>query len=343
MNNKSKYYFFLFLWGLLPFVALLSWWIPPDVFVLFQWLGLLMPFITLINTSIIVTMIIKKWFSYTLFVLYFVGLAYYVPLVLQWSPLHTKMSDKNLKVASYNVRKMQGHYGFSTLDKIAEFITQENVDVLFLQEVPADYSIETLSEHFVEMQSILRSEDEMESSSRLVILSKYPLKSYTTFSQIDRPHFALFGTLNYNGKDIRVVNCHLQTTNWNQSHDLFPSDMFGLVSLISDNYVRRESQVKAIHATLAKDTLPTLLAGDFNDPPVSYTYNKLRGDFKDAFLQGGNGYGATYRYLGGIFRIDYIFLDKDYFKVVNYKTVDVPYSDHLPVIVDLIVKNKNEL
>ena len=51
------------------------------------------------------------------------------------------------------------------------------------------------------------------------------------------------------------------------------------------------------------------MTGDLNDVPNSYTYFKVRGVFKDAFLEKGYGIGRTFRSLSPTLRIDYIFTD----------------------------------
>ena len=82
---------------------------------------------------------------------------------------------------------------------------------------------------------------------------------------------------------------------------------------------------------------PSVLCGDFNDVPNSYTYFQIRGNRQDAFLKRGGGIGRTYASISPTLRIDYIFADPR-FSVVQCKKVEVSYSDHYPVIADLVLK-----
>ena len=52
-----------------------------------------------------------------------------------------------------------------------------------------------------------------------------------------------------------------------------------------------------------------IVAGDFNDTPVSYTYRKIRKGLNDSFVTSGYGAGFTYRGNYPPNRIDYILYD----------------------------------
>jgi endonuclease/exonuclease/phosphatase family metal-dependent hydrolase len=39
-------------------------------------------------------------------------------------------------------------------------------------------------------------------------------------------------------------------------------------------------------------------------------------------------------------RIDYILYDSEYFELVEYNVINLPYSDHFPVLVTLRIKTK---
>ena len=52
---------------------------------------------------------------------------------------------------------------------------------------------------------------------------------------------------------------------------------------------------------------------------------------KDAFKQQGNGFGRTYNFKFFPVRIDFLLIDKSY-SVDSFKTYDVEYSDHFPIM-----------
>jgi endonuclease/exonuclease/phosphatase family metal-dependent hydrolase len=80
--------------------------------------------------------------------------------------------------------------------------------------------------------------------------------------------------------------------------------------------------------------VPEIICGDYNDVPNSYTYFRIRGDRRDAFVEKEGGLGRTFSNIAPTLRIDYIMADKQ-FEVLQYKRKLLPYSDHYPVIADL--------
>src|SRR5690606_24900784 len=82
-------------------------------------------------------------------------------------------------------------------------------------------------------------------------------------------------------------------------------------------YRFRRQQVDLVRETLESSPYPTLLCGDSNDIPNSYTYFRLRGPRQDAFREAGAGIGRTFAHLSPTLRIDYIFCDER-FRVRQY-------------------------
>ena len=84
---------------------------------------------------------------------------------------------------------------------------------------------------------------------------------------------------------------------------------------------------------MAESPVPAIVAGDFNDAPVSYTYRKLLGGRQDAFVAAGRCIGATYRYIPFL-RIDYVFCPPDA-AVSSCRVERVKLSDHYPIMTDI--------
>jgi len=336
--------FMVFGFMLLPLLAICSLFVPPSSLVLFQWLGITMPFILAWNTVVVFIYLLTKRRNYSILFIYIIGIGYYIPAMFQWSPMRHKEVVADLKIASYNVRDMRSDYGFSTVDAIVDLVDEHDVDILFMQEVPTDYSAEDLLGFFGDMQYVVMSSDDKRPGDRLAILSKYPLTAKETLLLDPRYPYALFATVDMDGLPLMLVNNHLQSTNWNQIDKHQPMSLFleGSVRTISDNYVKRGFQTQQVRRLIDATDMPVIVAGDFNDPPVSYAYHTIGSGLTDSFRAAGNGYGYTYRFLQKLFRIDYIFYDSDYFEAYNFRTVKVDYSDHLPVFVDLVVRHKND-
>ena len=105
-------------------------------------------------------------------------------------------------------------------------------------------------------------------------------------------------------------------------------------------FVRRAGQVREIRQIIADSPYHVILCGDFNDTPASFTYKVLGFELNDAFVESGKGIGRTYIGKLPSFRIDYIF-HSEAFESYNFETIDFTYSDHLPIVCDLVLTNSS--
>jgi len=100
---------------------------------------------------------------------------------------------------------------------------------------------------------------------------------------------------------------------------------------LKKGFIRRALQAQVVKDNIDRSPFPVIVAGDFNDTPVSYAYRKIRKGLNDSFVNSGYGAGFTYRGNYPPNRIDYILYDKalnnSYFEILRIK-----YSDHYPII-----------
>lgn len=92
---------------------------------------------------------------------------------------------------------------------------------------------------------------------------------------------------------------------------------------------------------MASSPFPTFVMGDLNDVPGSYTYSVVRGERKDAFLEKGNGLGATFTSSSSFIlqllptlRIDYIFHPQQY-EALQFTQGGKRLSDHSFLVSDI--------
>ncbi|MBS1935054.1 MAG: endonuclease/exonuclease/phosphatase family protein, partial [Bacteroidetes bacterium] len=156
--------------------------------------------------------------------------------------------------------------------------------------------------------------------------------------------------INVNGDTIRVFTTHLQSVLF-RSKDFRDLETIknvddsvlqaskSIVKKLRHAYSLRSGQADLVRGQLDKSPYPSIICGDFNDVPNSYTYFHIRGNKQDAFIKKGLGIGRTYVNLSPTLRIDYILADPE-FSVLQCKRFNLPYSDHHPVVADLQLPSK---
>ena len=121
--------------------------------------------------------------------------------------------------------------------------------------------------------------------------------------------------------------------------DLNYSGLFGVARKIA-----RASEPRAKQADIIADFINKnkdrniIVCGDFNDTPVSYTYQTIAnaGNLDDAFVKAGNGLGRTFNRHAMVVRIDHILYGEDFWEPHAAHILDRPdRSDHNAVTVHL--------
>ena len=152
----------------------------------------------------------------------------------------------------------------------------------------------------------------------------------------------MWADIDVNGRLFRVFNVHLETTGINSAlHQAAKQEAKGqlvernaLLRAIYGRYTRgmaiRAQQADIVAEEVEKSPHPVILCGDFNDVPYSYVYHRMKGDLVDGFKESGKGFMYTMRDGKKKVRIDYIF-HNDELEGYSYRTLNVTYSDHLPV------------
>ncbi|WP_291916232.1 endonuclease/exonuclease/phosphatase family protein [Chitinophaga sp.] len=111
----------------------------------------------------------------------------------------------------------------------------------------------------------------------------------------------------------------------------------GLIHKMRATFRKRASQAEQLAALIAKSPYPTIVCGDFNDTPVSYTYRTVSRNLQDVFLETGRGWGRTLSFLSPSLRIDYI-LAQRLFRIHGGQVLPTHPSEHFPVMACLSLK-----
>ena len=327
--------------GLLLAAAVLSWHassVSPGEGGFWATLALLMPAVLLANLVALVWWVVRrKWLVALMPLVALVLNLGYISAMVQLPDFGAPAGRHDIRIATLNVNGFRRLGSIpATAGTIAGMMNREKVDVLCLQEFmenkefPAD-SIGALFSRW--MPYFVH-----EGSAALV--SRYPVLDYEYVRFPDTSNDYLRADLLVDGDTLRIFSVHLQTSGIAQLRRRFRKDYHRdapvdkLLDELEYNSRIRAEQVGEIRAKMDASPYPVVLAGDFNDTPSSYTYRAMKGDMTDGFRACGSGYGGTFRYLGGLLRIDYIFYDGA-FECVRYYMPDEDVSDHKVVVAGL--------
>lgn len=116
------------------------------------------------------------------------------------------------------------------------------------------------------------------------------------------------------------------------------------IAELKSNTAARLQQAQGVAEAVAKETVPVLVAGDFNAPMPSLLCRKLQNiGLREAFQVAGRGYGYTsgheLRFGEPFVRVDHLFVSPQ-LEVLKCFVGDVRASDHLPVIADLALSGR---
>ena len=200
--------------------------------------------------------------------------------------------------------------------------------------------------------------DDYRQSKRLyevgpIIFSRFPIletgRHEYVHNSLKAVESLISADLKINDDTIRVYTTHLQSVLFRKKEyrdlekiknveDSLLLASRSIIKKLKEAYAFRGGQAELVRKELDACPHPLLICGDFNDVPNSYTYFHIKGALQDAFLQRGFGIGRTYTSLSPTLRIDYMLASNE-FRVLQCKKVELPYSDHYPVIADIVLPN----
>lgn len=341
---------------LVPLLNPKSWWFM-------SFLGLILPYLALT----LVLWVVFWWFvrpKYSLIPIISLLIGYKqlgVLFALNPPPSFEAKKEKDvLRIADWNIRSFLGISENKTKRKearteIADALNRLNADVICLQEFNHSYTksyidnfslFDTAYPYHYFAKDFTR--DNGSYASGCIIFSKYPIIDSGKTKYPGKFAESLIHADIVKGNDtIRIYNTHLLSFRFNNADyegmDRMKQDPEAiaasktLLRKMKHAFTRRGRQADMAREDISKCSYPSILTGDFNDVPNSYTYFRLKGTRKDAFLQKGLGIGRTYLSLAPTLRIDYILPDKQ-FDVLQFDMIDQDLSDHLLLVSDLKLK-----
>ena len=320
------------------FFAYLSPFIDPSSTIFFGVMGLGFPYLVFVNLICIAYWLIQRskntWISLICLVL---GLPFLSNMVAL--NLFSNNADHNnsITVATYNMQFAKPTL-FADIEtekrankKFENFLkTIDDIDVLCMQEfndktnTHLDNATTFKYKHTVKGKTV-------------ALFSKYPIVDSGILDFGSQVNICLWSDIKKGEQTFRVYTVHLQSNqdkaeppiilDMKSKEQINASGVMGLLKYYNKYTSMRAAQSKEIRMHQDKSPYPSVICGDFNDPPQSYTYRVISKGLQDSFCEKGLGLGATYGGKIPALRIDYILTDPK-LKVLSHDVIKSNFSDH---------------
>ena len=356
---------FLIVQLLLTFLFLYPLFIKPLSLIWINgFLGLLAPYIVIAQLLLFIFWLLAKP-SLSLIPLFTLAIGWETLFSLvAWHPgmnMAQKKKDNICRVISWNVKGFNGNQATSTLklrtQDIAYSIQKWNPDIICMQEYNTNDRPNDIANHATYFNknypyNYFSKDIQIADKSYFlgcIIFSKYPIIKAQRIAYTNQESLIYVDLLR--GDDtIRVFTTHLASYRFKQNdfialeataqaNSIDISGKKGVLRKMRTAFVERAVQAQIVKKYLDESPYPSIITGDFNDVPSSYTYKTIRGDWSDSFLEKGFGIGASYLGISPTLRIDYI-LSNAYWKTKGWESLDENLSDHHMIMADLqLIKN----
>lgn len=322
------------LFALLLLLSYLVPYISPNSFPSISIFSLVIPVLIILNFLFAIYWLIKlkKQFLLSAIVL-LIGFQY-VNSFYKLSEKKILLND-DVKIMSYNVRlfniyKWKKEGKEETLKLVKDFIKQKNPDIICFQEFLTAYDVNFDYKY----KYINNNPNKKISYFGQAIFSKYKIINSGSLNFNSVANNAIFVDIIKNNDTVRIYNVHLESQKIQLNKENFgEKNSDRLLKRIQTTFKKQADQAEKLIAHEATSSYKSIICGDFNNTAFSYVYRKLKGSKNDAFIKAGKGFGKSYDYIFPA-RIDFILTDKN-IDINNFKTFDIQYSDHFPIMARL--------
>jgi endonuclease/exonuclease/phosphatase family metal-dependent hydrolase len=238
--------------------------------------------------------------------------------------MHVQKAD-TVRVLTYNIHHAEGMDEILDLERIAALIRAVDPDLVALQEIDSVTARTGAVDQAAELGRLTGLAHLFGSfmpyqggAYGMALLSRWPIDGSRNLRlpDGDEPRTALGASVvsPRTGRSVRFIGIHFYRTEG-----------------------ERLAQATRLEAYLESDTIPTILAGDFNSTPGSAVMSLLQKTW--AVVEKGED-RLTFSSFEPVREIDFVlFRPQDRFEVLDQWLVDEPVaSDHRPVVVDFEIR-----
>jgi endonuclease/exonuclease/phosphatase family metal-dependent hydrolase len=232
-----------------------------------------------------------------------------------------------LRVMTYNI-----HYGSGGIVNLVDVIKAQSPDVICIQESRA---LGRWPDPVPQMKRLLPGWS-MARGGDVATFSRHPIVMQR-LHPMPQPvgRVVLETVILVNGEQVAVFNTHISTAgNIRQGNRARPGRWWTMPGYVQSTARTRALQLPVLLRAAEAATLPTIICGDFNNPPRGSFYRRLTRNFRSAFSAAGWGTGFTFRSDLPVLRIDHILTGLG-IHVTSCHVPRVSASDHRPVVAEL--------
>lgn len=267
--------------------------------------------------------------------------------------LNSQAPEDCIKILSWNTGNFGSHYQAAEgeektgKDLTTEYIRNSNADIICLQE--SGIWDAAITEFTNDMDSLGYHNDRYLGCylyTRFPILESDTLRYDTHTENGVRGNGSKWYKLLVGKDTILLVNNHLES---NRLREEVKNQY--VETLDKPDYVQIKKSGRTIGSQLMYSTslrghqadslvmlakrfknLPIIMCGDFNDTPISYTYQRVNRILKSAFRESGNGIGISFNERGFWVRIDHLFISRHWKSYNTQIDNSINASDHYPLV-----------
>ncbi len=322
---------------------------PAKVWVL-SIFGILFVPLMILNVILLVWAIIRKSKSFLIPLSILLPSFFFIGRYVQFNSDETvgPVAGDTLKMVSWNVGRFAMHNENiagrrECIDSVFRFIRKQDADIICLQEFHVS-DASRVKAYLAEKMKGYKAEYYLftESGGHCgnLTLSRIPVLGKGKIKFDESANLAIYTDYEIGDRSFRVYNCHFESYNVSFTgliRAVARQDSVVMAQTgtkVKRSITRRPKQVDKVFTDIENCPVEAFVCGDFNDNPMSYTYYRMTRDRNDAFVEAGNGFGATYSLLWPMLRIDYV-LYPESCRAILHEIPRVEYSDHYPVITEI--------
>ena len=307
-----------------------------EIFSFLSFLGLVVPYLVILNIFFLVYWLLKKKRQLLLsFVVLLIGYMIHGDFIEFFNP-DVIITKEDISILTFNSHGSRGlHWSRNPKfgNKIVDFVSLQDSDIVAFQEFKRSDS-KKYSQYPYKFVNYGRPNEKKVVQA---ILSKYPIVNQGSLKFSETSNNAIFADIVIHNDTIRVYNIHLQSFSFRLG-SIKREEPKRLLGRLNESFKKQREQALLIKRHTTANSYKTIICGDFNNTQFSSVYNTIKGSMGDSFQERGSGMGSTYDFKFLPFRIDFILMDES-MEIMSHKNFKVRLSDHEPIMASFRLKD----